>query len=100
MPMHAPSPALAALWTSDRLMPLGPGAPDPAVRRKLAGLSPEAMFDPEPVKRLDDALACLAGLWLLYDHLDESHRISQDLAGQEGSYWHAIMHRREPDYGN
>ncbi len=46
------------------------------------------------------AAACLAGLWLRFDFFDESHRISQDLHNATGSYWHGILHRREPDYGN
>jgi hypothetical protein len=41
-----------------------------------------------------------AGLWLYIDQLDRSHRISQNLGDQTGSYWHAIMHRREGDFGN
>jgi hypothetical protein len=39
-------------------------------------------------------------LWLYYDYLDESHTISQEINTREGSYWHAIMHRREPDPSN
>ena len=46
------------------------------------------------------AAACLAGLWLRFDCLDESHRISQDIETPTGSYWHGIMHRREGDFGN
>ena len=46
------------------------------------------------------ALACMAGLWLRHDFLDESHRISQDLENPSGSYWHGIMHRRELDFSN
>ena len=46
------------------------------------------------------AQACIAGLWLRHDFLDESHRISQDLDNPSGSYWHGIMHRREPDFAN
>jgi hypothetical protein len=42
----------------------------------------------------------LAGLWLWLDGLEESHRISQGLATQTGSFWHAIMHRREGDFSN
>jgi hypothetical protein len=48
----------------------------------------------------DMARACLAGLWLRSNFLDESHRISQDLHTAEGSFWHGVMHRREGDFGN
>lgn len=48
------------------------------------------------------ALPSLAqsGLWLLAGDLDRSHTISQDDSSAEGSFWHAIMHRRECDYSN
>ncbi len=42
-----------------------------------------------------------AGLYLLHDYLDESHVQSQSMEGdRDADLWHAIMHRREPDYGN
>ncbi|CAN5619883.1 hypothetical protein BH11PLA2_BH11PLA2_19430 [soil metagenome] len=44
--------------------------------------------------------AVQAGLWLYHDFFEESHAISQDLSTPEGSYWHAILHRREPDAFN
>lgn len=48
--------------------------------------------------------AVAAGLHLLYDDLDGSHALSQTIEGRgknhNGDYWHAIMHRREPDYSN
>jgi hypothetical protein len=44
--------------------------------------------------------AMLAGLWLWHDALEESHSLSQKLNTPEGSYWHAIMHRREGDFSN
>ncbi len=46
------------------------------------------------------ARACLAGAYLYADHWDTAHRIAQELPTKEGSYWHAIIHRREPDYWN
>jgi hypothetical protein len=46
------------------------------------------------------ASAVRAGLLLRADELDESHNISQGVRTSEGSYWHGIMHRREPDYSN
>ena len=50
--------------------------------------------------REDEARAVLAGLWLWHDWLDESHLISQSLHSSTGSFWHAIMHRREGDFSN
>ena len=51
-----------------------------------------------------EAEAILAGLLQLNNFLDESHNHSQSIQGQgqdvNGDYWHGIMHRREPDYGN
>lgn len=51
-----------------------------------------------------DAIALFAGLFQWHDCLDESHQLAQSIEGeglhQLGDYWHAIHHRREPDYGN
>jgi hypothetical protein len=51
-----------------------------------------------------EATALEAGWLQLADDLDGSHQCSQSIEGrgrhQSGDYWHAIMHRREPDYGN
>jgi hypothetical protein len=64
---------------------------------KVEDLVPQASSPPE-------AIALRAGLWQIHDYLHESHELSQSIEGQgrnaAGDYWHAIMHRREPDYGN
>lgn len=78
-------------------MELGPGSPNLAVKPLLQELAREL---PKKARDRDLALACLAGLWLYHNFLDESHAISQDLDTVEGSYWHGILHRREPDFGN
>ncbi len=42
-----------------------------------------------------------AGLYLMHDFLDESHSQSQSMEGDvDADLWHAILHRREPDYTN
>jgi hypothetical protein len=41
-----------------------------------------------------------AGLWLQCGFWDEAHSVAQDLHTATGSYWHAILHRAEPDEFN
>jgi hypothetical protein len=65
----------------------------------LENLSPRDLID-GPVVNPDDAAAVMSGLWLRHDWLDESHRISQGIDNETGSFWHAIMHRREGDFSN
>lgn len=74
----------------------------------LDELIPRTKGDPKIKAQLDavsvgtDAMSkCIrSALYLRFNFLDESHTISQGIQTAEGSYWHAIMHRREPDYGN
>jgi hypothetical protein len=84
---NAYPPALAELLSRLPLAPLGPGKPDASVRAALEALS-------------DLSATCRAGLWLAFDFLDESHAISQDIDTPDGSFWHSILHRREPDASN
>ena len=66
----------------------------------LASTSVDELFQGESVKNTTFGDAIKSGLLLWNDALDESHNISQELENQTGSYWHGIMHRREPDYSN
>jgi hypothetical protein len=94
------SRAVADLLREPRLAPLGPGTPNLAARPRLEALTVETAFAPHKVIDRASAAACLAGLWLYHDFLDESHRLSQDIDTSDGSYWHGLMHRREPDFDN
>jgi len=42
----------------------------------------------------------LAGLWLYFGGFDEPHAIVQSMNTPEACFWHAILHRREPDPDN
>src|SRR5688572_1252116 len=80
-------PEVRALLEPMPLPALGPGSPNLALKPALE------------VIRLDPA--CHAGLWLLHDFLEESHAISQDdESDPDRNFWHAVMHRREPDAWN
>lgn len=63
--------------------------------KKLSRVSPRDLF---PSSGAPDAL--LAGLLLYLGCWEEAHTIAQDIPTVEGSYWHAIIHRMEPDAGN
>jgi hypothetical protein len=80
-----------------------------------AALGPEQRTETQPQAalntRLDELLQASklstvdrqlvrALLLLWHDHLDAAHAISQGIENPDGSFVHAIMHRREPDYSN
>src|SRR5262249_40608970 len=79
---------------------LGAGSPNRAAGDRLRGVNPADVFAPVAIRDDDMAKACLAGLWIRFDFLDESHTLSQEIETPTGSFWHAIMHRREGDFGN
>jgi hypothetical protein len=93
-------PEIGDLLSADRLPELGPGTPNKSAEPKLRALAMNRTLGREKIVDHEAARCCLAALWLWHDFLDESHAISQDIDTIEGSYWHGIMHRREPDYGN
>lgn len=79
-----------------RLMPLAEGTcSNDQARTLLKDVSAKDLF---PDSRAPEA--ALSGLWLYFSCLDESHALSQGIHTVEGSFWHAIKHRQEPDSVN
>jgi hypothetical protein len=97
---NAYGPMIANLLREDRLSLLDPGAPDNLFLPELEKLGTAEDFAPRTVVDDDMAEACRSGLWLYHEFLDPCHEICQNIHTPEGSYWHAILHRREPDYDN
>jgi len=93
---EAVSSILALDGHGERLMPLAMGccsseqAHALLLTKTARGLFPNARA-PE---------AAMAGLYLYFSCMDEAHAIAQNVASAEGSFWHAILHRQEPDAGN
>ena len=97
---QAYGPEVAAILALDgngkRLMPLAPkGCSSDEARVALLASKAEDLF---PHARFAKAAMC--GLFLYFSCLDEAHKIAQDISTSEGSYWHGIMHRQEPDPAN
>ena len=73
-------------------------------RQPLPPLFPTQIWDAALSSEIQNAPdlspAVRAGLLLWNDDLEASHSISQGIETLTGSFWHAIMHRREGDAGN
>jgi hypothetical protein len=84
------------------LVPSRPGPDSDSLLARLRSFSPGALG--LKVVSPTDGIALHAGIFQWHDFLDESHELSQSIEGEGphrfGDYWHAIMHRREPDYSN
>lgn len=68
---------------------------NPQARTMLKEHKPKDLF---PASR--DARAATAGLYLYWSCFEEAHQLVDDPRTPEATYWHAILHRQEPDSGN
>lgn len=88
------------LRTRDPLPPLVPtGVWNDDISRWLNGISLDDFLKSSKYDG-DYAELTRAILYLWNDDLDKAHKIAQDSENITANYVHAIMHRREPDYGN
>ncbi len=73
-------------------------------RDPLPPLVPTQVFDAALTSEIEATAApdlVKAGLHLLNDDLAASHALAQAHQGEAlADYWHAVIHRREGDYGN
>lgn len=93
-------PEVASLLALDgegqRPLPLlAKGCVSAEARSRLQGASSSEWFRDARAPE-----AALAGLWLYFSCFAESHSLAQDIHSPEGSYWHGILHRQEPDNWN
>lgn len=93
-------PKVAELLALDsdgnRLMPLiADKCSSPEAGRKLSETTAPKLFPGSYSPQ-----AAFAGLWLYFSCFEECHHVAQELHTPEGSFWHAILHRQEPDAGN
>jgi hypothetical protein len=88
---HAYGPEVAAALALDghgeRLMELA----NPQCASETARSAVRALAVPQ---------AAMAGLYLYFGCWNDAHETAQAVETREGSYWHAIVHRQEPDAGN
>ncbi len=70
------------------------------LNEELLATSLDDLFQGQTVKDEVFGGALKSGLLIWNDAINDSHNISQGLSNNTGSYWHGIMHRREPDYSN
>lgn len=78
---------------------IGPTEGNPAALADLTSAGPDVLLA-NPVKDDNEARCVLAGLWTWQDYFDEAHEICQAIETPSGSWWHAILHRREGDFSN
>ena len=93
-------PVFSSLLSEMRANPLDGGSPNTSVRGELDALTFDSAFPGRKIVDADMAECCVSAAWLYHNFLDDSHTISQGIHSTSGSYWHGIMHRREPDYPN
>lgn len=92
---HPIPPALQELLDRPGLADLGPG-PRAGVCSEAEIIKVVSGASISPARR--DVVKALLLLW--NDHHDVAHASVQDLETADASLVHAILHRREPDFGN
>lgn len=80
-----------------RILETAVGAMRPMPLVRAASASPDAC---DAVKRLAVSGSVKAGLYLYLGCWDEAHSTADGIENPDGYFWHAIVHRQEPDPAN
>ena len=88
----------AILGLADNGQRLIPLATDRCVSEPARKLITEAAGRLFPQSRAPEA--AVSGLYFYFGCWSEAHETAQNIATPEGSYWHALVHRQEPDAWN
>ena len=73
---------------------------DTELTKQIQNTSSADFFDDQTSKDSSSGDIVRIGLLVWNDAYDKPHGMLQDINSKTGSYWHAILHRREPDYSN
>jgi hypothetical protein len=88
------------LEARDEMPPLYPaGAWSDSINQQLKDAGDSELFGDEELSA-SQKQNLRAGLLVWNDDIDAAHDIVQDVPDATGSFWHAIIHRREGDAGN
>jgi hypothetical protein len=87
---------LALDQDGNRLIPLGSGKCSPKEATALLAQQKAS----ELFRNASAPDAAMAALWTYFSCFEQAHQVAQDISTPEGSFWHAILHRQEPDPGN
>ena len=87
---------LALAENGERLMPLAEGmCCSPDALQRIQDSKVDELFPGAHAPQ-----AALAGLYLYFSCRDEAHAVAQADSSADGSYWHGILHRQEPNADN
>ena len=93
---------LALAGNGERLIPLTQEMPlaqaaccSEEARQRIHSVKIEDLFPSSRAPR-----GALTGLFVYFSCWNDAHETAQDDSSTEGSFWHAIIHRQEPDSGN
>lgn len=90
---------VTSLQKRDPLPPLYPKSFDADLSRRIQSAEDTELFSSKVLSSQQKQLL-RAGLLVWNDDIDAAHPIVQDIENATGSFWHAIIHRREGDASN